>query len=504
MIVELEFLTGRVHATPWGRHVNEAVPEWPPSPSRLLRAMLDAWYRKHAEIPGEVTERVLRALSTPPRYRLPRARASHTRSYLAQNKEDPGDKKLVFDGFAVLDRGSSVLIGWPDVELDVEALDAARRLFGALNYLGRSESWVSARVLEDCAVEWNCLPLADGPVGAGREVVSVAGVVTPDVFGARGFEVPAKSKTKARTLPWLEALTWGSAEAIAYTMNRPPALEPILYVRDVDALDARPVAEARSSARIVEAARFAVDTRVKVPITDAIRVGEHVRRNLMGALRRVLGSDSLTPTFSGKDSEGKPVREHPHVSILSLDEDGDGFIDTVLVTSPHPFSVAEQRAIDRLQPVRRRNGHPMVLTPLRFGRRGDLLTPTTTVVTQTPFAPTEHWRLKRDGDLDTWLARQFAMECERRGIPVPLRVERVTMCAMSTRSFRWLDFRRARKNDAPQPAYGLRAVFPVPVLAPFSLGYASHFGLGAFAPTSPEVPKISSPAKGDWSFGDEA
>ena len=36
--VALTFPGGQFHATPWGHHVNEALPEWPPSPWRLLRA----------------------------------------------------------------------------------------------------------------------------------------------------------------------------------------------------------------------------------------------------------------------------------------------------------------------------------------------------------------------------------------------------------------------------------------------------------------------------------
>lgn len=478
MIVELEFLTGRVHGTPWGRHVNEAVPEWPPSPFRIVRALLDAWFRNHSDIQAEVVERLLRALAAPPRYRLPRARASHTRSFLAQNKEDTNDKKLVFDGFVVLDRGAIVLIGWPGAPLDAESLDTARRLFGGLNYLGRSESWVSARVLDDRDVDWNCEPLEDGVVPSGKEVVSVAGVVPPEVFETRRFDVPGKGKTKARRLPWLEALTWGSAETIGHTMNRPPALEPVFYSRDTDALDARPIPTARTSTRTVEAVRFAVDTRVRVPITDAVRVGDHVRRNLMGALRRVLQSDALGPRFTGKNADGSPVRGHEHVSILSLDEDRDGYIDAVLVTSPEPFTVAEQRAIDRLRPVPRRSGYPMVLTPVRFGAREELLQPATIVRSLTPFAPPMHWRPKRDGDFDVWLFNQVAVECDRRGLPKPVRVERVGPTA--TRHFRWLDFRRARKDDSAQAAFGVRVEFPVGVQAPFSLGYASHFGLGTF------------------------
>jgi len=481
MIVELTFLTGRFHATAWGRHVNEAVPEWPPSPFRLLRALVDAWYRKHEDIPADVVRRLLEKLSEPPVFLLPRARASHTRSYLAQNSEDPTDKKLIFDGFAVVDRDSRVLVGWPGVQLDPIAVEAARKLFGSLNYLGRSESWVRASVIEDRDVGWNCSPLEPGPVSDGLEVVSVAGVVPPAIFEGREFEVSARGRrAKARKLPWLEALTWGSAEALGLTMNRPPVLEPLFYVRHRDALNARPTPLMRVSTRQIEAVLFLTDGRVRVPITEAVTIGDAVRENLMGSLRKVLGHDALPPRFTGKDSEGRPVQDHSHISILSLDKNRDGFIDAILVTSPLALTVEEQRAFDQVYPVRRRNGHPLVLTPVRYGTREQLASRTAVVVSQTPFAPTLHWRLTRDADLDVWLGMQVALECKRRHLPEPIRVQRLPALETTHRKARWLDFRRARKQDSPQPAYGLRVTFAEPVLAPFSLGYASHFGLGCF------------------------
>jgi CRISPR-associated protein Csb2 len=277
-----------------------------------------------------------------------------------------------------------------------------------------------------------------------------------------------------------DALAWGSAETIEHTMNRPPALEAIFYARKKDALDARPTAVRSSPLRVIEGVRFAVDGKVKVPITDALRVGEQIRRNLMGSLSRIVGQDELSSTFSGKDSGGTPVRGHTHVSILSLDEDLDGFIDTVLIASPQPFSVAEQRAIDRLHPVRRPNGHAMVLTPIRYGTRDELMCRTTPVVSQTPFAPFRHWRLKRDGEENAWLTAQIAGECEQRGLPPVLGVRRVSLANATRRRARWLDFKRSRKDDSPQPAYRLQLTFSEPVLAPFSIGYASHFGLGTF------------------------
>lgn len=216
--------------------------------------------------------------------------------------------------------------------------------------------------------------------------------------------------------------------------------------------------------------------RVEVPTGLA----EQVRRNLMGSLKRVLGDSELTVAFTGKSANGRPAVGHPQVSILPLDEDGDGLIDALLVSSPQPLSLQEQRAIDRLHPVRRRKGHSLVLTPVRYGLRSELLSPAAHLVSHTSFAPTQHWLLKRDGDESAWLEKQVRLECARRGLPEVVRVERVAAPSTGNRRLRWLDFRRARKDHAPQPAYGLRLELASPVLAPLSLGYASHFGLGCF------------------------
>ena len=86
--IELKFPAHRFHATPWGRHVNEGAVEWPPSPYRLVRALYDAWKRKHREVPEAAMDELLRALAADaPGYRLPATTAAHTRSYLSSNKE---------------------------------------------------------------------------------------------------------------------------------------------------------------------------------------------------------------------------------------------------------------------------------------------------------------------------------------------------------------------------------------------------------------------------------
>src|SRR5437588_750467 len=145
LAIELRFPAGRYHATPWGRHVNEGVAEWPPSPYRLLRALYDVWQRKCFDVPTADVQEVLESLAARiPRFQLPRAAATHTRSYLSSNAQDPTDKNFVFDSFLVFDRADACYISWADLDLAPRACATLARLLSHLNYLGRSESWVEA------------------------------------------------------------------------------------------------------------------------------------------------------------------------------------------------------------------------------------------------------------------------------------------------------------------------------------------------------------------------
>ncbi len=63
IVLELTFPAGRYHATPWGRHVNEGAIEWPPSPWRIVRALMATWYLKAREIPEATVRSLLNALN---------------------------------------------------------------------------------------------------------------------------------------------------------------------------------------------------------------------------------------------------------------------------------------------------------------------------------------------------------------------------------------------------------------------------------------------------------
>ena len=82
----LRFPAGRYHATPWGQQVNEGAIEWPPSPWRLLRALLATWHHKAKHEVSEETINLLmeRLAETLPEYQLPSATTTtgHTRHYM--------------------------------------------------------------------------------------------------------------------------------------------------------------------------------------------------------------------------------------------------------------------------------------------------------------------------------------------------------------------------------------------------------------------------------------
>ena len=94
--LSVRFLAGRFHATPWDRHVNEGVPEWPPSPWRIVRALVATWRRTLPDLSQEQIEPILRELANkPPEFVLPVASTGHSRHYMPWFKKGPDDRTLV-------------------------------------------------------------------------------------------------------------------------------------------------------------------------------------------------------------------------------------------------------------------------------------------------------------------------------------------------------------------------------------------------------------------------
>ena len=207
--IELRFPAGRFHATPWGRHVNEGAVEWPPSPWRLLRALVATWKRKAPELADdESMSSLLSALCSPPRFALPPATCGHTRHYMPWFKKGPGDKTLVFDPFVVVDRETPVVILWPNLMLTEGDRELLKTLMPLVSTLGRAESWCEGGLIDSPAAanQWldegfrrknrylYSIPSNDS--AADGEVVRVLAVDPLTAFGNEAFFAPAKKQPK--------------------------------------------------------------------------------------------------------------------------------------------------------------------------------------------------------------------------------------------------------------------------------------------------------------------
>jgi CRISPR-associated protein Csb2 len=467
LVLELTFSAGRYHATPWGRHVNEGAVEWPASPYRLIRALFDTWKRKRPEWDAARVERVLFALaSAPPRFRLPQASTSHTRSFLSTNTRDVSDRTLIFDAFAAVSPRSPVMVGWPDVTLDRATESDLDELLEQLNFLGRSESWVSARVLAGVqSVEWNCTPGTDNAESG--DSVPIACAIPRNQW--RGSS------------PWLDALAFSTTSLLKTRLSGPPAMQYIDYVRPPDCFSVSHKAVSRAE-RPIHGVLYALDSKVLPLATSTLEIAERVRTKLMGIHKALAGGPELVSSrFSGKDAEGKPLKGHRHVFVLPSDENHDGRLDHLLVVCRDPLDRVERLALDRLQSLWQSDGRPDIrCIPVRWGALEQLLRQATHLSSVTPFVPARHYRKGR-GTWPDWVAQQLVRECRQHGLPEPIRVTLLGRHLLrGGRSYRWLEFRRNRKDDEVRTGYGFEVEFDQPVLAPLALGYGCHFGLGQF------------------------
>ncbi|UUX93118.1 type I-G CRISPR-associated protein Csb2 [Methanoplanus endosymbiosus] len=489
LAIEMRFLTGRFHATPWGRNVNEGVPEWPPSPYRLIRALYDVWKRKLPSWPeGRVESIFCELASECPVFELPEANASHTRSYLSQNKEKITDKALIFDAFVIIPRESVVKMMWRNVELPEDKIKDLNAMLSKLNYFGRSESWVDAKIISEVnGTGWNCGPEYREVEDRNIEPVKVACPVAAEDYEKNPYIVKAKKKKeKDREVNWMDSFTFKTSDMLDSGLNVPPGFQFVTYLRQANCFKSTKPVISESDRSGYTGVIYALESKVTPSVRETIEVSERLHRKIMGIYKRVVNDpENRSAAFSGRDADGSPLKDHKHAYILPVDMDKDGWLDHLVVVSKKPFSSEEITALDRLDKVWQPKGKPDIyFVPLKWGNYKEIPDeiPKTKFISSTPFVPPRHYRKGR-GDFMEWLAGEVKKEAVYHGLPEPVEVKPVEKLLLDNgRSLRWLEFRRSRKGENRQIGYGFEIVFSEPVSGPVALGYGAHFGLGQFVP----------------------
>ena len=467
------FLTGRYHATPFGHHVNEGLIEWPPSPWRLLRALISVGYTSGAwngAGPPPAARTMIENLSADlPRYFLPRAVGAHSRHYMPvgvlNSKTKVEDKTLVFDTWARVE-GRELIATWRNVVLDDAELAMLSLLVERLNYLGRSESWAEGRVMgaREPTPEANCFPEEPGEApGRGWEQIAL---LAPD--SASAFETwrAARLEDALADLPLPEgrkparALLGKRAKAAApypadlldclqkdttwlrsHGWNRPPGSRRVFYWRPTDAVSIgapKTKAAVRSRPR-VEAMLLSLtnDSRndhALPPVTRTLPQAELLHRALIGLASR---SDTPPPELTGRDEYRRPLRgPHEHAHINPLDLDGDGHLDHILVWAPRGLGASAQAAVraarttftkGAIEPLRLAlaatgDMRDMTRLPGEYGRCIAFLTRCAACwQSVTPFVVPRYVKARGKNTLEG----QIRAELRSRGFPDPVAVERL-------------------------------------------------------------------------------
>lgn len=513
--IALRFLVGRFHANPWGHHVNEASPEWPPSPWRILRTLVATWKRKlDQEFTTTEIQQLLSSLAKPPEFFLPPAALGHSRHYMPWFKKGPSDRTLIFDSFVAVHPSAPVVLAWKDIALDKRGHQILEALLHNVGFIGRAESWCDAQLLNDeetVSRLINCAPIKDHADGSIYEIVKVLCANPDSAFNEEyvGNGYDPKWNLCMETLQ-LHKERWSD----------PPGSIWVRYARRRDCFK---IALRRSvpvtSAPHPQIARFALDSVVLPSITETLPTAETARRILMGTYGRLTvsaeGIKGKSATFAGKNSEGQPGTEHSHAYYLPSDEDGDGKLDHFTVVSSDGFTPAEIKALDRFTELKSREreamGHPLKTVLLGLGRFDDyfppLLKPSIVWVSASPFIVTRYLKkrgTKRDSvelwndskrfvteilreELSRWILRQPDYEDIRvDDIKIkPLLDEQGTF-RIGKRKLRPIQFQRFRQKNGDdggrRPSGAFKLIFPRPVSGPMCLGHSSHFGMGLFLP----------------------
>ncbi len=470
--IALKFPSGHYHATVWGRHVNEGSVEWPPFPWRILRAIVAAW-KVRTDGSDAVLESVVQKLAAPPEFYLPPATIGHARHYMPLYR---GNRTLVFDTFAVLDRNTELQVVWPDVDLTQEEALSLSGALRRLTYLGRAESWCEARLMECSTAATNCHPPRPGMAGADADTEAVR-VLTVDSARAIAPGTAPEVWPLCRTTLDLRNERWSD----------PPGSAWVTYWRRSDCFAGGALRRIEKPSKKYTVARFALHSRVRPLVTETIAIGEFARQELQGCYG-FLHSGTASPVFSGRDSDGNPRQDHNHAFFLPTDEDRDGRIDHLTVYAKVGFGDGELRALDRFREFRqvgknRPDIRPVLIalgTETEVGNH-HLFRKSTKWESITPYVPVRHTKRRGGIWVDT-AADQLCRELEKRGIGTMPRV--IAQYERDMRGRRWVEYRLERLlgGGTHGQLYGNGFVvqFAEPVAGPISLGYGCHFGLGQF------------------------
>jgi CRISPR-associated protein Csb2 len=497
LILEQTFPLGRFHATPWKVFpYDDPHGEWPPSPWRLVRAVLARSFQLDREISDSteahatLREQLVRAFaSSQVSWQLPASswRGPGLRQYQpAEFKRVPASAKVpgmmaynttkVLDNFWVTANGKAAPIIWhfdgpnwtPPL---LEHLDAC---LARMTYFGRAESITEIRRIETAFTNGEIVKLSPRRSASAVPVLALQ----PDANLAQLEATTDSPSVKDTNIP--PGSRWMFAERPARPQIRPvhrpkPELPPTSLIQ------------------------FAIGSKVALRYKDTVRITERFRAKVLGCFTKLLMNDAKAKwadapqairekafLLSGRQPDGSTAKGHQHASFLLCGEPSTP--SRLCVWRSIPFTPEEQRAI-----------LSAASTPLPLNYQSDSWTirlvpldklvppppgldqkPSQVWKTLTPYVPPRHvydrkGRVKDGCSIQDQIARELA----------DLGKPRVT--AIEVKDAGWVKVHQkisqgSGQTNSDKRGYHITLTLEEPISDVLSLGSSSHFGLGLFVP----------------------
>jgi len=509
-----KFPANRYHSTPWGSHVNEGAVDWPPSPWRLLRALISVGFTHKnwgEHVPDGFISIVDLLAGQHPSYSIPQTILTHTRHYMPVHEGKNVKSAKVLDTCVRLPDDAALWMRY-NVVLSPEQAEMLGELTVNLPYLGRAESWVDAKVLTKCDADlsWE-EPTTE--THASRDSV-IHRVLSPTdskeylrwrteqlerAFSAetdkRGKKLTATQRRNVERIypvTVTDCLLRSTSSLQKDGWSQPPGSAWIDYRLSMKSsgstqrLRPRRAEESRMrpTTALLELCSESVRGSTLPPFSSSVFVGEALHKASISKLGQT-ENEHAKIVLTGKDFEGNFVNGHQHVHFLPLSLGNHRRINYVLVHSPAGFCRESQDAIASVDSIYAAKLPKTQVTLLGFDTitrvaeeivrthagSSSLFTGSRRFSSLTPFVASKH--LRRTYQLE----QNVADECQYRGLPQPTIIRRKRNEGR---------FRLARIGTGKQPPKGegwfLELEFPEVLHdMPLTLGYGSHFGLGQFA-----------------------
>ena len=481
-VIKIHFLRNGYHATPWGKHVNEGIPEWPPSPWRIIRAIIATWKNTHSELPEKDVWPILQKLINElPDYMIPDASISHTRHYMPTNNNKT---TLIIDTFVSIG-DKPVNIIWKNTTLDIEEIKILDQILKNLHYLGRAESWCKATISTE-QHSYNCSPLGDEELPLDVEITSIL---------APKQNVKFTDISKPTTKPDLDTISITTKELQYNNHIDPPGGVWVQYVRPQNCFEEKLVHDTKTSyLNNINLVRYAIGGAVRPSITDTLRMGDLARTACMSKYGKIKHGHT-SATFSGKDGNGKPLINHKHAFYLPTYETQNRELDQLTIISSEGFDKDE---LDALFSLKRLYKYNVAAVNLIFQGCGtienfpdiSILKKSRIWVSSTPLILSRHIKYRGKGSEKYMVdgpEEQIRNEIKNRYgdsyqlKSITIEDDKTNMHNTNIKSFEFFRWRR-HGSVGDGKSYKVQLEFTNTVSGPITLGYSSHYGLGMFVP----------------------